>query len=341
MNPVEVHGNIVEVHGGALDAMRRLFPDAPQPWVDLSTGINPWPWPARKSHFEDLQRLPTQEDYGRCIAAMSTAFGSPERAILAAPGSELLIRLLPNVIAPRRVAILAPSYGDHARVWRAAGCEVIETPDPLAEAATADAVVICNPNNPDGRRFQPDGVEAAHGHLSERGGWLVIDEAFADLEPALSWGPRGGTDHLLVLRSIGKFYGLAGLRLGALIAPAEAITRMQALLGVWSVSTPALAIGAAAYSDRDWQEAARLQLAKARRDLDELLRERLQEPRCRVVGGTDLFRYVEVADAHGLWQQLARRGIYVRRFPWSPRHLRIGLPGNADEARRLREALSP
>ena len=329
--------NPVEVHGGALDAMRRLFPDAPRPWVDLSTGINPWPWPARESHFEGLHRLPTQEDYTRCIAAMSAAFGSPEHAILAAPGSELLIRLLPTVIAPRRVAVLAPSYGDHARVWRAAGCDVVETPDPLAEAVSVDAVVICNPNNPDGRRFEPDEVEAAHRRLSERGGWLVIDEAFADLEPGLSLAQQGGADHLLVLRSIGKFHGLAGLRLGALIAPVEILERMQVLLGVWSVSTPALAIGTAAYSDRAWQTATRRRLAAARRRLGELLQQR----KCRVVGGTDLFRYVEVADAHGLWQQLARRGIYVRRFPWSPRHLRIGLPGNADEAHRLREALNP
>ncbi|MYF69210.1 MAG: threonine-phosphate decarboxylase [Proteobacteria bacterium] len=329
--------NPVEVHGGALDAMHRLFPDAPQPWLDLSTGINPWPWPARESHFESLHRLPTREDYARCTEAMATAFGSPEHAILAAPGSELLIRLLPTVIAPRRVAILAPSYGDHARVWRAAGCEVVETPDPLAQAESADAVVICNPNNPDGRRFKPNEVEAAHRRLGERGGWLVIDEAFADLEPDLSRARQGGADHLLVLRSIGKFYGLAGLRLGALIAPVEVRNRMQARMGVWSVSTPALAIGATAYSDRAWQTATRRRLAEARRRLDELLQER----QCRVVGGTDLFRFAEVADARGLWQQLAHRGIYVRRFQWSTRHLRIGLPGNANEAHRLREALSP
>lgn len=337
MNRVEVHGNPVEVHGGALDAMRRLFPDAPLPWVDLSTGINPWPWPARGSRAEDFQRLPTQEDYARCTVAMAAAFGSPESAVLAAPGSELLIRLLPAVLAPRRVAILAPSYGDHARAWRAAGCEVVETPGPLAEADVADAVVICNPNNPDGRQFQPDEVEMAHRRLSKRGGWLIIDEAFADLAPGLSQAQQGGSDHLLVLRSIGKFYGLAGLRLGAVLAPAEVLERMQALLGVWSVSTPALAIAAAAYSDRAWQTAARCRLAEARRRLDELLR----ESRCRVLGGTDLFRYVEVTDARGLWRQLARKGIYVRRFPWSSRHLRIGLPGNAGEARRLREALSP
>lgn len=331
----------VEVHGGALDAMRRRYADAPQPWVDLSTGINPWPWPAGEHHFRDLHRLPTGADFARCIAAMAAALGTREDAILPAPGSELLIRMLPGVIAPERVAVLAPSYGDHARVWRAAGCDVVETPDPLSEAGSADAVVICNPNNPDGRRFETDEIEAAHRRLSERGGWLIIDEAFADLQPELSRAWRGGSDHLLVLRSMGKFYGLAGLRLGALLGPKDILDRMQARLGCWSVSTPALAVGAAAYSDRRWQTATRQRLAEARQRLDELLQERPRERPFRVVGGTDLFRYVEVADARRLWQQLARRGVYVRRFPWTSRHLRIGLPGNAGEESRLRAALSP
>lgn len=329
--------NAVETHGGALDAMRRRFADAPQPWVDLSTGINPWPWHTGGHHFEGLGRLPNTEDFARCTTAMAAAFGAPDNAVLAAPGSELLIRLLPTVIAPRRVAILAPSYGDHANAWRAAGCKVLETSDPLSGVESADAVVICNPNNPDGRRFEPDQIKAAHDRLGKRGGWMIIDEAFADLEPHLSIAPQGGSEHLLILRSIGKFYGLAGLRLGALLAPEVVLRQMQDRLGFWSVSTPTLAIGTAAYSDKAWQAATRQRLTDARRRLDLLLERR----QCRVVGGTDLFRYVQVADAHVLWQRLARQGIYVRRFPWSSRHLRIGLPANAGEEDRLQDALSP
>ena len=323
-------------HGGALDAMRRRFPNAPEPWVDLSTGINPWPWPTAGHEFGGLHRLPTRLDRERCAAAMAAAFGLPERAVGVVPGSELLIHLLPTLLQPRRIAVLAPSYGDHARVWGAAGIEVTETSDPLAEAGKADAVVICNPNNPDGRRFPPEQVEAARCRLGRRGGWLIIDEAFADLEPDLSSAPRVPAGNLLVLRSTGKFFGLPGLRLGALLGPPEFLQLLAQRLGGRSVSTPALAIGAAAYADRAWQSATRRRLAQARQRLDRVL---LPGP-CRVVGGTDLFRYVEVPNAHGLWRQLSGQGIYVRRFPWSRSHLRIGLPKDAAAEAKLQAALS-
>ena len=326
----------IETHGGALDAMRRHFPDAPQPWVDLSTGINPWPWSAADAHLRQLHRLPTEADRASCMAAMAASFGAPRDAIVAAPGSELLIRLLPTVIAPQRVAILAPSYGDHAQAWRAAGCEVAEIVDPLSEAAAADAVVVCNPNNPDGRRFEPAALVDAYRQLARRGGWLIIDEAFADLEPELSLAPMGGSENLLVLRSLGKFYGLAGLRLGALLAPAAVRRTLAQRLGYWSVSAPALAMGTAAYSDRAWQRATRRRLTEAAQRLDRLL----ERHGCRVVGGTHLFRYVEVANGHETWTRLARRGVYVRRFPWTRRHLRIGLPADRSAAERLAAALA-
>ncbi len=327
---------MADEHGGALDTMRRLFPDAPEPWIDLSTGINPQPWPAAGCAFDSLHRLPTQSDRVRCAAAMAEAFGLPERAVLVAPGSEMVIHLLPTLLRPRRIAVLAPSYGDHARVWRAAGINVVETLDPLADVGKADAAVICNPNNPDGRRFAPEQIEAARQRLSRRNGWLIVDEAFVDLEPSLSAAPGVPAGNLLVLRSTGKFYGLAGLRLGALLGPPDLLRSLAQRLGVWSVSTLALAVGAAAYVDRAWQTAARRRLAKARQRLDRVL---VQGP-CRVVGGTDLFRYVEVPNAHGLWRRLSDRGVYVRRFPWTNSHLRIGLPKDAAAEARLQAALS-
>ncbi|MCY4213798.1 MAG: threonine-phosphate decarboxylase CobD [Gammaproteobacteria bacterium] len=322
-------------HGGALDVMRRLFPEAPEPWIDLSTGINPWPWPTSGRETEGFQRLPTQSDRVLCTAAMAEAFGLPERAVLVAPGSELLIHLLPTLLHPRRIAILAPTYDDHARTWRSAGIDVTETPDPLAEAGEADAAVICNPNNPDGRRFAPERIEEARQRLAKRDGWLIVDEAFADLEPDLSAAPHVLAGNLLVLRSAGKFYGLPGLRLGALLGPPAFLRWLAAHLGVWSVSTPALAIGAAAYADRAWQAVTRRRLAEARRRLDRVLLER----RCRVAGGTDLFGYVEVPDAPAAWHRLSSQGIYVRRFPWTDSHLRIGLPKDAEAEARLGAAL--
>ena len=305
------------------------------PWTDLSTGINPWPWPVSETHFRSLHRLPGESNLASCATAMAATFGAPRESVLVAPGSELLIRLLPTVMKPRRVAVLAPSYGDHAHVWRNAGCEVVETRDPLV-SDEADAVVICNPNNPDGRRFGKPELTEALNRLSSRGGWLIVDEAFADLEPGLSLAPMVGGGNLLVLRSIGKFFGLAGLRLGALVAPACIRQAMADRLGWWSVSAPALSIGAAAYADFCWQSETRVRLAAAARGLRDLLNQGV----CRVVGGTDLFKYVETEDARKVWTHLANNGIYVRRFPWSRRNLRIGIPPDATAEERLAKALA-
>ncbi|WP_300380726.1 threonine-phosphate decarboxylase CobD [Henriciella sp.] len=325
------------LHGGALDRMRAHFPDAPAPWLDLSTGINPWPCPVDPIPAEAFEHLPTQAAYHACHTAMAHAFNAPQDHLLIAPGSELLIRLLPTIIAPRRVATLSPSYGDHARVWRAAGCELIETADPLDTADEADAIVLCQPNNPDGRTFALDDLLAACDRLAVRGGWLIVDEAYADLDPALSLASRTGRDGLIVLRSFGKFFGLAGLRLGALLAPTAILTGMQEKLGVWPVNGPALDVGARCYGDLAWQAETRARLAAARQRLDIIL----ENAGLALAGGTDLFRFIETEDATGLWEKLARAGIYVRRFDWSARHLRIGLPPDADAEARLAAALSP
>ncbi|MGE0181743.1 MAG: threonine-phosphate decarboxylase CobD [Parvularculaceae bacterium] len=325
------------LHGGALDRMRTAFPDAPEPWIDLSTGINPWPYPDTSVTPASLHHLPTNAASLACRKAMTKAFGAPEESLLIAPGSEILIRLLPTVISLRKISLLSPTYGDHANVWRGAGVKIINTADPLAFADEVDAVVICNPNNPDGRTFSPDALDAARRRLAARGGWLIVDEAYCDLDPSLSVASLGGAEGLLILRSFGKFYGLAGLRLGAIIAPESLRSHIAARLGVWPASGPALEIGARAYADHAWRLSTRKHLGAASRRLDGAL----VAGGLTVVGGTDLFRFVEAEDAHSLWERLARAGLYVRRFDWSARHLRIGLPPDASAQDRLAAALTP
>jgi len=325
------------LHGGALDRMRKAFPDAQEPWIDLSTGINPWPYPIGEIPDSVFHHLPTQAAYETCRAAMSQAFGAPRENLLISPGSELLIRLLPDVLSPGRTAVLSPTYGDHARVWKSAGCEVIETGFPLTMADEADAIVLCNPNNPDGRRFDPADLMAAAERLAVHGGWLIVDEAYADLEPELSIAPYASRNNLIILRSFGKFFGLAGVRLGTLIAPPSICASISERLGVWPVSGPALEIGARAYQDRPWQENTRANLSKASARLDALL----TSAHLSIAGGCDLFRFVQVPDAESLWRQLAQKGIYVRRFVWSDHMLRFGLPANSESEQRLAEALTP
>jgi cobalamin biosynthetic protein CobC len=325
------------VHGGALDHMQSAFPNAPLPWIDLSTGINPWPYPIGEISPDAFAHLPTRAAYDDCRNKMSDCFGAPPESLTLSPGSELLIRLLPDVIPAKRVAILSPTYGDHAQAWRAAGADVIESSAPIPLADAVDAVVVCNPNNPDGCRFAPEMLRHTARVLGERGGTLIVDEAYADLEPAVSLASHGGQEGLIVLRSFGKFFGLAGLRLGAMIAPARVCSAMRARLGVWPVAGPALAIGARAYWDQVWQAATREKLAETRYRLDNLL----EQSGLTVSGGTDLFRLIETEDATRLWRKLAARGIYIRRFSWSDRLVRIGLPPDDRAEARLAAALSP
>lgn len=323
-------------HGGALDRMRAAFPAAPAPWIDLSTGINPWPYPVDGVPAETFAHLPTEAARMACHTAMADAFGAHAEALVVTPGTELVIRLLPQLL-PRigRIAVLAPGYGDHAAAWRAAGREVVETADPLNAATGCDAVMLSCPNNPDGRCFAAADLAACADDLARRGRMLIVDEAYADCAPGQSLAGLAGRDGLVVLRSFGKFYGLAGVRLGALLGPPDLVARCGDLFGCWPVSGPALWLGAKAYGDRRWAAATRTRLAEAAADLDRLL----AAAGLAVAGGTSLFRHVMVADAGRCWRQLAGAGIYVRRFGWSDSHLRFGLPATAAARARLAEAL--
>ncbi len=324
------------VHGGALDAMCAAFPQAPEPWIDLSTGINPWAYPDTDVSQAAVTHLPTLSAREACREAVASAIAAPGHVLLLAPGSELLIRLLPDVIRPRRIAVLSPTYGDHVSVWKRAGADIIETPDPLSLAPSVDAVIVTNPNNPDGRIFDREDLETARQALAARNGWLIVDEAYADLVPEQSLAIHGGAEGLMILRSFGKFFGLAGIRLGALLAPACVREAMAERLGIWPVSGIALEIGARAYADTDWQTQTRAKLATASTRFDTILETAGLHP----VGGAALFRFVKVADAHLVFDQLARAGIYVRRFNWSKTHLRIGLPTTVEAEARLKTALN-
>lgn len=324
------------IHGGAIDQMRMAYPNAPEPWIDLSTGINPWPYPRTDLSPASLAHLPTTAMYEACREAMASALGVAPGMLLLSPGSELLIRLLPDIIHPRRIAILSPTYGDHAMAWERVGAEIIHTPDPLSCSDRVDAIVLCHPNNPDGRLFDLDSLEATRQKLAARGGWLIIDEAYADLVPSQSLAPEGGADGLIILRSFGKFFGLAGVRLGAMLAPAPIRKAMSKRLGVWPVSGSALEIGARAYADTDWQVRTRERLHAAARELDVALK----AAGLSLTGGTDLFRLVETEDAHAVFHRLATAGVYVRRFEGSSTHLRIGLPATSKAQTRLLNALT-
>jgi cobalamin biosynthetic protein CobC len=322
-------------HGGDLDAARRAYPTAPEPWIDLSTGINPCPYPLPDLPPEIWQRLPQRAAEEELLAAATLAYGAADPAmVVAAPGTQALIQLLPLFRPASRIAILGPTYSEHAICWRRAG-HCVEVVTNLATATAADVVVVVNPNNPTGHVMCRTELTQLAGRLEPRGGLLVVDEAFGDvLEHGQSLVPVLPPT-ALVLRSFGKTYGLAGLRLGFAIAPIPLAVRIKAMLGPWAVSGPAISIGRRALLDSAWLSATRVRLAADATRLDALL------AGCglTIIGGTPLFRLAEHPAALRVGEALHRQGIHVRRFADHATWLRFGLPGSASAWSRLTTSL--
>jgi cobalamin biosynthetic protein CobC len=325
-------------HGGDLDEAASRFGGSDSAWLDLSTGINPHPWPVPDElRDQGWERLPSGSDVAHLISAARTAYGVPPRAVIAAaPGTQAIIQWLP-CLAPRRpVAIVSPTYTEHETVWRGHGFQV-EQIRSLAEAGDGGRhVVIVNPNNPDGRIAGRAEILAAAANCRRHHTWLVVDESFADVEPTCSVVRDCGELPILVLRSFGKFYGLAGLRLGFAIAAPTIAEKVARALGLWPVAGPAIAVGTAALADTAWAAAMRGRLASEAEALDRLF----AAAGLKVVGGTSLFRLVEHPRAGRLHEALASRRIWTRRFLWSSTLLRIGLPPDEAASVRLSNALA-
>ena len=282
-------------------------------------------------------RLPEATDVAALEATAAAAFAVADPACVAAtPGTQALIQLLPRLLPGARVAILGFTYQEHARVWREAGriVEIVERPEDLAGA---DIALVVNPNNPDGRFRSPDRLAELAATLAERGGRLIVDEAFVEvMGEGASLAPRLPTAGAIVLRSFGKTWGLAGIRLGFVVADADFATAVRRAFGPWAVSGPAIAIGRMALADHRWlaESIERLRRDAARLDI------LLAAAGCRILGGTPLFRLVEHPDASTFADRLATCGIHVRRFPHDNRLLRFGLPGEEAEWQRLEAAIS-
>ncbi|NDV88285.1 threonine-phosphate decarboxylase [Aurantimonas aggregata] len=323
-------------HGGALDAAIASFGGRRAEWLDLSTGINPAPPPLPPLSPALWQRLPEAELEAGAIAAARVCYGAPPQAgIVAAPGTQALIAALPSVLPRSRVAILEPTYSGHRTAFETAGHAVAGITALGDIAADATIVVVVNPNNPDGRAHEPADLLALADRLAARGGLLVVDEAFADADPARSVAGATGRPGLLVYRSFGKFFGLAGLRLGFALTTPTLADALRGKLGAWAVSGPALAVGA------DWLGDAKL-CADVRAAIDRqhgLLAVTLAAAGLTPIGGTRLFQTIRHPDAAALFAALCRRQILTRPFAYRTDWLRIGNVVDTAEARRLGAAL--
>ena len=328
-------------HGGRLGVARSLFPDVPQPWIDLSTGINPRSYPAPRASLRSRNRLPEPTELARLEALAAEAFGVTDPArVVATAGTECALRLLPQLVNLKAAVIAGPTYGSHADAWTRAGAltQTIHLDEVIAHAERAVCMTIVNPNNPDGRIVERARLLSLHDSLAQHGGMLIVDEAFADVAPEVSVAAVAGAasgSKLIVLRSFGKFFGLAGLRLGFIVAAPPLAATIRGLIGEWPVSSDALAAGLAAYADVRWMHRERATLQKSAQRLDDLLTRSGFE----LAGGTSLFRLARAADARERFTRLLAAGILVRPFDFAPDLLRFGLPRGREQWRRLGAAL--
>ncbi len=325
-------------HGGNLRDAVQGFGRPLEDWVDLSTGINPRFYHAPQIAEHAWHRLPEKSDALQTAAQLY--YGAPH--LLAVAGTQAAIQALPRLRPTSHVLVSAPSYAEHAHQWRQGGHHVRELPYAELAAAVpqADVVVICNPNNPTGAGVLPQTLLQWAAQLQDRGGWLVVDEAFADTLPgtsAAAWAGQPGYPGLIVLKSVGKFFGLAGLRLGFVAAEPALLDKLETHLGPWAVSGPAQQVACAAFIDTAWQQDTRLYLQQQ----GDRLRALLRRHGCRS-SGTDLFQWCADADlqmqTEALWQHLATQGIWVRLFREAARGLRFGLPADEAAWRRLEQA---
>lgn len=306
-------------HGGGLDAAIAQYGSTRDGWIDLSTGINPAPFPLPAFTATDWTALPDQAADAAACEAARDFWNVPKGAdVLAVPGCSAPIAWIPSLLPKGRADIKGPTYNEHAAAFAYHGWDVIED-DP-----TAQARVIVHPNNPTG-------------HFSPRPGLAkltIIDESFCDVDPSQSHIDMATQRGTIILKSFGKFWGLAGLRLGFVIGDPDLVDGLRQRIGPWPVSGPALRVAKAALCDRAWADQTRARLFQDAKKLDTLLAKVQGQP----MGDTPLFRTYQVADAAALQDQLAQHQIWTRIFPYSDRWIRLGLP-NARGWARLEAAL--
>ncbi len=325
-------------HGGNLHQASARFGVPADGWLDLSTGINPVAYPIGSLAAEDWTRLPERVQEVRLEATAAAFYGLEDATrVVATPGTQAVIQALPWLVPATSVAILGFTYQEHAARWRQAGATV-EIVDDLSDPrmASADVALVVNPNNPDGRLVPVEALLDLGRQRAADGRIVIVDEAFMDvLPPDHSVLPRLPDAGIAVMRSVGKTWGLAGLRLGFFAGPPALVDRLRDFFGPWSVSGPALRIGDRALADARWLAETIQRLEADCVALDAILSSAGLEP----VGGTQLFRLVRHDEAGVFFDRLGRAGILVRPFPSRPDWLRFGIPAHATDRARLADAL--
>lgn len=320
-------------HGGRLRKAALQYGIAQEDWLDLSSGLAPWPWPIPPIPLRAWARLPETDD--GLEQAACDYYGAAQ--VLPVPGSQAAIQLLPRLRRAGKVGVLSPCYAEHAEAWRRAGYIVREVLEQEVDffLDSLDVLVVVNPNNPTGLSLTPQRLLDWHARLAERGGWLVVDEAFMDNTPHLSLASQANQVGLIVLRSFGKFFGLAGVRLGFVLAERKLLKLLAEQVGPWAVSGPTRELGQVCLRDSAGHTYQRQRCEDASQRLFRLLEQYGLRPQ----GGCALFQWLISDHAEQLHEFMAQRGILLRLFVHDS-SLRFGLPGTDADWLRLERALT-
>ncbi|NQX89364.1 MAG: threonine-phosphate decarboxylase [Halioglobus sp.] len=303
-------------HGGNVSAAVKKFGTPRDQWIDMSTGVSPFSWPVPPVPSTVWRDLPDCD--GQLERSAASCYGCPAEAVLAVPGSQYALQHLPALLSPGRVAMPRRGYAEHRQAWAAAGHELVDYADTacleaLALDGSVDHVVLINPNNPTGDMLSAGQIAALAECVDHAGGHLVVDEAFVDVHEGSSVASLCPQPGLVVFRSIGKFFGLAGMRLGFMLAVPSLCRALEASMPPWLVSHPARWVGARALSDRAWQAAQRERLRCEARQWSLALAEAL--PELPLVNATLFFTVTGRGDfCSALSVGLAQRAVLVRRF---------------------------
>ncbi|MGY1449255.1 threonine-phosphate decarboxylase CobD [Pseudomonas chlororaphis] len=318
-------------HGGRLRKAAEQYGIAEADWLDLSSGLAPWPWPIPEIGMRAWARLPETDD--GLEQAARDYYGAAH--VLPVPGSQAAIQLLPRLRRAGKVGVLSPCYAEHAEAWRRSGYIVREVLEQEVDffLDSLDVLVVVNPNNPTGLSLTPERLLDWHARLAQRGGWLVVDEAFMDNTPQLSLAAQADQVGLIVLRSFGKFFGLAGVRLGFVLAELKLLKLLAEQVGPWAVSGPTRVLGQVCLRDREGHGRQRLRSEAASLRLAQLLERHGLNPQ----GGCALFQWLITDRAELLHEFMARRGILLRLFTHNS-SLRFGLPADEADWSRLEQA---
>jgi len=321
-------------HGGKLRAAVQQYHIPLEDWLDLSAALNPTPYPVGKIHYSTWQRLPEDDDALITIAARY--YGNEQ--LLPVAGSQAAIQTLPFLFsAPLRVGILQTTYNEHAHAWRRAGHTLIALDEQEIDQhiSQLDVLLLVNPNNPTSAIFSRAQLRQWHAQLTTNKGWLIVDEAFIDCDPQHSLVQEAQQTGLIILRSLGKFFGLAGARVGFVFAEKNLLANLRETLGPWPISHPSRIAAQRALSDSTWQQQQREMLPQQSARLAQLLIDAGLAPS----GGCALFQWLQTPAAVAIHHHLATQGILTRLYT-EPTSLRLGLPAAEANWHRLSSALT-